>query len=59
MAWFETDGTTKAAMLTGSNWQVPDLDASYVGGVVTLSPNTNAYRNMADNNVEHIGSTHR
>ena len=41
MAWFETDG---------SNWQVADLDASNARGVVTLSPNINSYRNMADNN---------
>ena len=48
MAWIETDGTTKGSYVDGSNWQVADLDASNVGGVVTLSPNTNTYRNMAD-----------
>lgn len=48
MAWFETDGTTKGNSAGGDNWGVADLNASNVGDVVTLSPNTNAYRDMAD-----------
>ena len=49
MSWFDknVDGT-KGGYLNGTTWGIENLSASYVDDTITLSPNTNAYRDMAD-----------
>ena len=43
---FENDGGSAGGYQWGSPWGAADLNSSYAGGVLTLSPNTNTY---ADN----------
>ena len=43
---FENNGGAAGGYQWGSGWGVADLNSSYTGGVLTLSPNTNTY---ADN----------
>lgn len=40
---FNNDGGAAGGYLWGSGWGTADLNATNAGGVVTLSPNTNAY----------------
>lgn len=48
MAVFDNAGGSQGGYLWGSDWGAADLDSSNSGGVLTFSPNTNAYRDMAD-----------
>lgn len=40
---FENNAGSQGGYLWGSGWGTPDLNATNSGGVITLSPNTNAY----------------
>jgi len=48
MSVFDNAGGAQGGYLWGSGWGAADLDSSHAAGVLTLSPNTNAYRDMAD-----------
>lgn len=48
MSVFNNDGGSQGGYLWGDSWGAADLDSSNSGGVLTFSPNTNTYRDIAD-----------
>ena len=45
---FENNGGSAGGYQWGSPWGAADLNSSYAGGVLTLSPNTNTYADNPD-----------